>query len=438
MPVSPAYALAHLHRSHLLISTYVVFNCIWAYWTWLQYYENKADEWVCLAKASASLIILNNQLLMMSMMRVTISRLHYFRVSQLLLFDKHITTHQLCGQAFFFSAFIHTLAYIGKAVTQNYQLSSNQTGCCLVIISVLFWMCAQSAIRKSRYFELFYYGHYLFFPLQILLCFHSDHYRRQMILPVLGYLLDRGYRFYCTFYPSQILDFCVWPSKILELKISRPKNFNYNPGDYTFICIPEVSKTQWHPFSLSSDPHDPHILTLHLRVTGNWTKEVETLCHNFRDQKVKDKYNFQPLIYLDGPLSTPSSTMVKTNHMILVAQGIGITPFISLLKYVQSHQLMTPRIDIFWMTRDTETMKCLDSVIGSGIIPNIKIHLFPDNRKVNWEQEFSSMSLPKIGVSDRMAVRDRPTVFGCGSAKLGHELYPVCAKWGCRLKQENF
>jgi predicted ferric reductase len=410
----------------------VLINCLQAYWTWLQYQSKGTDVWVCIAKSSASLMILNNQLLMISMMRVTISRLHYFHVSQLLLFDKHINTHQLCGQTFFLSALVHTLAYIGKALTLNYQLSSNLTGCSLVAISLLFWICAQPVVRKSRYYELFYYGHYLFFPLQILLCLHSHHYRRQMILPVLGYLCDRGYRFYCTFYPSQLLDFTVWPSKILELKISRPKTFNYKPGDYTFICIPEVSKTQWHPFSLSSDPHDHHILTLHMRVTGNWTADVEKLCLQFGKQRLGGTQTVQPLIYLDGPLSTPSSTMIKVNHMILVGQGIGITPFISLIKWVRSQQLKTPRIDLYWMTRDTETMECLNGIIEEGILPHIKINLFTNNGKVDWEQEFSAM------MSTNSGSREKPTVFVCGSAKLGKELYPVCAKWKCRLKQENF
>jgi NAD(P)H-flavin reductase len=380
-----------LHRSHVLISVYVAINAIWACWTWQSHLEKGADLWVCFAKSSASLIILNNQMLMLSMMRATISRVVYFPLSQLLLFDKHINTHQICGQMFFLSAFIHTLAYLGKAITLNYQLTSNLTGCSLVILGLIFWICAQPRVRRSRCFELFYYSHYLFFPLQMILCFHSRRYCQHMLLPVIGYFLDRAYRFYCTFYPSQILDFKIWSGQILELKISRPKNFNYVPGDYTFICIPEVSKTQWHPFSISSDPHNLNFITIHMKITGNWTTLVEKLCLSYHAQKLTNEFTRNNLVYLDGPLSTPSSTMIQTKHMILVAQGIGITPFISMLKYVNAHPSVVPRVNIYWLLRDQPTADCLQEIFKHETHPKVKINYIIGKTQIDWEHEFNLM-----------------------------------------------
>ena len=74
-------------------------------------------------------------------------------------------------------------------------------------------------------------------------------------MPVLGYALDRGYRFWCSFYPSQILYHQMHPGEILELRINRPPHFKFRSGDMVFACIPGVSKLEWHPFSISSNPN---------------------------------------------------------------------------------------------------------------------------------------------------------------------------------------
>lgn len=39
-------------------------------------------------------------------------------------------------------------------------------------------------------------------------------------------------------------------------------------------------------------------------------------------------------VYLNGPFSTPSHDILKTDHAILVAGGVGMTPFASILESV--------------------------------------------------------------------------------------------------------
>ena len=42
--------------------------------------------------------------------------------------------------------------------------------------------------------------------------------------------------------------------QVTHLVISRPEGFHYHPGDYIFINIPEITYTEWHPFTISSAP----------------------------------------------------------------------------------------------------------------------------------------------------------------------------------------
>ena len=43
-----------------------------------------------------------------------------------------------------------------------------------------------------------------------------------------------------------------------------------------YIAVPALSNFQWHPFSLSSAPHQS-IVTMHVRVAGNWTAALHKL-----------------------------------------------------------------------------------------------------------------------------------------------------------------
>lgn len=45
------------------------------------------------------------------------------------------------------------------------------------------------------------------------------------------------------------------PSNVVRLTFLK-KDFNYKSGQYCFICVPGVSLFEWHPFSLSSSPHE--------------------------------------------------------------------------------------------------------------------------------------------------------------------------------------
>ena len=43
-----------------------------------------------------------------------------------------------------------------------------------------------------------------------------------------------------------------------------------------YLAIPELSAWEWHPFSLSSAPHEP-VVTIHVRVAGDWTMALHKL-----------------------------------------------------------------------------------------------------------------------------------------------------------------
>jgi len=57
----------------------------------------------------------------------------------------------------------------------------------------------------------------------------------------------------------------------LQLAVQRPETMRYLPGQYIFVNIPAVSRWEWHPFTLTSAPHEP-FLQVHMAAVGDWTK----------------------------------------------------------------------------------------------------------------------------------------------------------------------
>lgn len=62
----------------------------------------------------------------------------------------------------------------------------------------------------------------------------------------------------------------------------RPPGFSYIAGQYIFIKCPQISRFEWHPFTLTSSPGDSY-LGLHIRDAGDWTSALHKAV---RDQRI--------------------------------------------------------------------------------------------------------------------------------------------------------
>lgn len=44
------------------------------------------------------------------------------------------------------------------------------------------------------------------------------------------------------------------PQQVVKLLIRRPKNFDFQPGEYVYLNMPSLARYEWHPFTISSAP----------------------------------------------------------------------------------------------------------------------------------------------------------------------------------------
>ncbi len=106
--------------------------------------------------------------------------------------------------------------------------------------------------------------------------------------------------------------------------VSRPQSFDYQPGQYMLIEIMEDYGT---PFSLASSPTEP---VLKFATVIRQESELKELM----DAKQPGEHFI---------LSGPFGDLVYEDEakVALVAGGIGVTPFVGILKYLTERQLPT-------------------------------------------------------------------------------------------------
>ena len=143
-------------------------------------------------------------------------------------------------------------------------------------------------------------------------------------------------------------------------RVRFPKGaINYKGGQYVWICIPAVSLWEWHPFSISSAPHEEHV-TLHCRALGNWTKQLHRYASQDRSQTLVDTR-----ILIEGPAGAPAVDLDSSRYrmVLCVSGGIGITPMQSITNdLMHQHRQGRPLKSVYfvWSVRDKAMVQAMD------------------------------------------------------------------------------
>ncbi|KAG0144976.1 hypothetical protein CROQUDRAFT_672043 [Cronartium quercuum f. sp. fusiforme G11] len=274
------------------------------------------------------------------------------------------------------------------AIGIMYTQPGGLTGHLMLLIMVLMYTTAQHKIRVQC-FEAFWYTHHLAFFWAIGLythasgCFVRGAYPGQKVECIgynsvyvtvwagLAYLCDRLWREVRGRKPAKIIAVLIHPSGAIEIRM-RKRSLKYVAGQWLFLQVPEISKFQWHPFTISSAPDDP-FLSIHVRQVGDFTRALgERLGASSafaagltgkgkKDEfveisQVKDSISL-PHIRIDGPYGAPAQDVFSCDVAVLIGAGIGVTPFSSILKNIyymqQGGKLGALRkVHFIWLNKD--------------------------------------------------------------------------------------
>jgi NADPH oxidase len=333
-----------------------------------------------------------------------------------------------------FWAMVHTTAhyvnFINVERTQirkqialqiHYTQPGGITGHFMLLIMLLMYSTAHQKIR-NQCFEAFWYTHHLAFFFMLGLythatgCFVRDSVDpdliptfpfystehclgylswRYTIWPGIIYFGERAYREYRARRATRLSKVLVHPSGAMELRIVKP-SFKYTAGQWLFVQVPEISRFQWHPFTITSAPEDPYV-SVHIRQVGDFTRGlgerlgvgpavVAAMTKAAMKGSEKDEKSLMgtrgdfveldsstsskplPVVRIDGPYGAPAEDVFNVEVAVLIGAGIGVTPFASILKHIWYRQKKGAlgtlrRVEFFWVCRDTPSFGWFSSLL---------------------------------------------------------------------------
>ncbi|KAL1962178.1 hypothetical protein VTN77DRAFT_524 [Rasamsonia byssochlamydoides] len=335
--------------------------------------------------------------------------------------DESIWFHRQVAYAMLIFTIIHTSAHYVNffnvekdqlrpvtAIQIHYTQAGGITGHIMLLCMLLMYTTAHARIRQQS-FETFWYTHHLFIPFMLGLythatgCFVRD--TAQPFSPFAGanfwhhclgyegwrwelwgggiYLFERLYREIRARRETEITKVIRHPYDAIEIQFRKP-SMKYKAGQWLFLQVPEVSNTQWHPFTITSCPFDPYI-SVHVRQVGDFTralgnalgcgpaqaKDLEGLDPMGMYEIAVQNGQKMPKLRIDGPYGAPAEDVFENEIAVLIGTGIGVTPWASILKNIW-HLRSGPnpptrlrRVEFIWICKDTTSFEWFQALLSS-------------------------------------------------------------------------
>ncbi|TXG51598.1 hypothetical protein EZV62_024122 [Acer yangbiense] len=430
---------SHWRRGWIIFLWLIVCIALFS-WKFIQYRHRTAFEvmgyCLCTSKGAAETLKFNMAVILLPVCRNSITWLRKNRrINSIVPFNDNINFHKLIAGGIVVGVILHggthlacdfprisgsdhsifrqTIAsrfgYHQPSYIQILATTEAVTGIAMVVLmSIAFslattWPRRQSpslprSVRRVTGYNTFWYSHHLFVFVYTLLIVHSmflfltDNLTEKttwmyIAIPVLLYAGERIFRAIRSgFYDVKILKVLdlnpsleervasLYPGKLLSLKLHKPEGFSHKNGMYIVLQCPQISPFEWHPFSLTSGSRDDYI-SLHIRTLGDWSYELYSL---FQEAIVTGA-NEHPKIYIDGPYGAASQDYIKYDILVLIGLGIGVTPFISIIKDIDDDGVQKTQFDqgplktyLYWVTREQSSFEWFRDVIKEISKPNLK------------------------------------------------------------------
>lgn len=402
-------------------------------------WRSKGSNWyLVIARGNGACLNFNCSIVVVFVLRKFITYVRSSFLAKYIQIDENIDIHRYIGYVIGVQALCHTIAHVGNAdaiaqasdgkITVIEVLLTNPhltqlghpwvagtaflSGWALDIILVIMIGFSMNCIRRTGHFQVFYVSHLLYYVFWLLLFLHGPRFWKFFLLPAALFFYEKVLNMEVirtAVYggKSYIKEANLLSSRVTHLKITRPPNFDYEPGDYVFIKIPALTAFEWHPFTISSAPEEKGTFSLHVRSIGNWTHGLYDFIANqiqdenlnyitqsltqadkrrswsaskppslksrrslrassqskpilsrkcskikeFDDQVENNKRLLQ--VSIEGPYGTPTRAIFNADHAVLIGAGIGVTPFASILQSIMYRYRLSkqtcPNCKYCWM-----------------------------------------------------------------------------------------
>jgi len=147
---------------------------------------------------------------------------------------------------------------------------------------------------------------------------------------------------------------------VLGLNLT-PVDSPIKPKRGQFVDIKLHGMGESHPFTVYYFKPENNEIYLAIKKAGKFTAKIGNL-------KIGDS------VYLDGPYGvfTKEAYLPTSKKIVLIAGGIGITPFIQLIEYIKSNYANLEEVVLFYANKTIEDIS-LKKYLDSLNIPNLKV-----------------------------------------------------------------
>ena len=215
----------------------------------------------------------------------------------------------------------------------------------------------------------------------------------------------------------------------VEMVPPEGRLFTYLPGQFAFVRFDSKAVSgEEHPFTLSSSPTAGGAVCMTIKDCGDWSGTVGQLSAGERARLHGPFGRFSYLLH--APTDRP---------IVLIAGGVGITPFLSMLRYMADAQ-DGRRVVLIWSNRTEKDILFRDEIESlEARLPALTVH------HVLTRQEDSPGEKGRIdrGMLARLLAEEdrRGHVFLCGPPAMTQAVAAAVAKLGysrCRIHSERF
>ena len=209
----------------------------------------------------------------------------------------------------------------------------------------------------------------------------------------------------------------------LELEPDGHDGFTFEAGQFAWITFGDSPfKLQQHPFTVSSSPSSKDKLRFTIKELGDFTSKVS-------------RFKTGSRAFIEGPYGSFTFSDDSQVHNLFIVGGIGITPAISMLEWLNDLNDQRKVTVIYGSPSIEETAFMSDLERLSEEI-NLKVVHVLENPPENWQGEsgFIDEELMKRHIPDNF---DDCEFFICGPPPMMDVAEGTLAEWGVPVHKIN-
>lgn len=328
-------------------------------------------------------------LILIPMCKHTVTFIH--RYTKLRILPQYsLFFHKICAWTILFWSIVHTVCHyinlysafnllkLNTLENLHYIVFGGITGHLMIISLYFIYFLAKKEITSTSYRKLFWYFHHFFILFFVAFIYHSfgcfvkddngkcfPYHSYKIVSAFLGiYIMERLYREFSPIIPISSYSFSG-NNDICQITLSF-KVKNYSPGQYVLLRCLDINLFEWHAFSITQYNREECKIQLSIKCIGDWTEKFKELLKSGNCK-----------IQIDGPFCSTIESVFDYREVILIASGIGITPFIEILRNIPYHSSVTRKIKLIWISKYIEDFSIFNDVLKSEMISLNTLEIFP-------------------------------------------------------------